>query len=165
MPPSMTYTSPFSPILTKINELKNISNQRLIPHSIGKTISPPSCHNTLLSQRNSESRPLNGLQDSSINGIWPSLPFSECFMDTLATGGLSQKYGVNWLAMKPPQLSTVIEFCMTPEGAQNVHHIPLMLIWRTWWTGVALIKLEIDGIPDCGWDAASRLGYGLFVTG
>ncbi|KAF8888736.1 hypothetical protein CPB84DRAFT_1749464 [Gymnopilus junonius] len=78
-------------------------------------------------------------------------------MDTLATGGLSQKYGVNWLAMKPPQLSTVIEFCMTPEGAQNVHHIPLMLIWRTWWTGVALIKLEIDGIPDCGWDAASRL--------
>ena len=66
-----------------------------------------------------------------INGLWPGLPFAECYMDTAATGGSSLRYGVNYIAVKPaPKLDRIVASYTEQEEDNRIWALPL---WSTCW--------------------------------
>ncbi|KAF8886668.1 hypothetical protein CPB84DRAFT_1787314 [Gymnopilus junonius] len=64
-----------------------------------------------------------------VNGIWPGLPFTRCYLDTTATGGSSRKYGFNFIARKSPEVANVQ---LDPEHPPD-NWTPSLHIWDTTW--------------------------------
>ena len=88
-----------------------------------------------------------------INGIWPGLPFTTCVMDTNATGGSSRMYGTNYLALKPPIISRVVE--RLAHGGKR--HAVALLIWMTRWQELPYDWLEQPIFKYRGRDSDSSL--------
>lgn len=66
-----------------------------------------------------------------INGIWPGLPYTNCFMNTNATAGESRKYGVNYVARRPPLVSHLPK--QAEVGGESAEDVAMLLIWSSWW--------------------------------
>ncbi|PPR05497.1 hypothetical protein CVT26_009065 [Gymnopilus dilepis] len=66
-----------------------------------------------------------------INGLWPGLPYTECFQDTTATAGSSLRFGKNHLAKG----SQVQLFYINESTAKESNRkLAALLIWMTGWS-------------------------------
>ena len=80
-----------------------------------------------------------------INDVWPGLPPTLCILDTLATSGVSRKYGENLLAVKPPIISraAIIERAIDRRsGEWGTRRVMGLQVWRTMWSSIVFRGIE-----------------------